>query len=339
MAKNIRVLNRSVSLPYGLWKYGLTPKAIGLLYTILGLADIPEWEFSVRGLCRVFANADVKKGIGLEAITSGIQELEEKRFLIRERVRGKDGQLGGSNWIVSEAPIPTDAPETGCPATGLPATGNPAQEKPTQYINPIEEKKNNKQGEIIIPETGSNKRKNKSSRDNVIFTEAVREIWNSEAPDHWPRITAIGPQRLRRVSALVAEVGGADEALEALSRSLRAAHGEGWCMKPEARLSIENWLSNGKVVQYSEKAQQEPVVSVSVSQEQIDMINLARRHKDLFGFTPYKDGVELRFTKPALDIGYPETSRIRTLDALEYEIACLTARLDDHGHDVLPCPW
>jgi hypothetical protein len=336
MAKNIRAIRCSVSLPCGLWKHGISPKAIGLLYTIISLSDIPDWEFSVNGLVKVFANADVTKGIGKEAITAGIHELEAKRFLIREQSTGKDGQFGSSNWIVSESPIPDWQEQTPVPATGEPLTANPATANPAQYRNPIEEKKNNKAG-------SSDSKQNRTSRDDIVFAEAVRDIWNEEAPAHWPRIASqIGSQRLRRVKALVGEVGSPDEALEVLCLSLRAAHREGWCMKPDARLTIENWLSNGKPLQYAEKAAATApgAARSGLSSEQEAMLALAGERRDLFvSAAPWQQGIEVRFCQRAIDAGYPETSRVSTMGSLQLEINHLSDTLARNELDPLPCPW
>lgn len=336
MARNIRTFQRSVSLPYGLWKHRLSPKAIGLLYTILGLSDIPDWEFSVNGLVKVFADADVTKGIGKEAITAGVHELEAKRFLIREQTTGKDGQFGSNNWIVSESPIPDPEAENPVPTRGEPLTANPPTVKPAQYINPIEEEKNNKGG-------SSDKKQKRTSRDDIIFGEAVRDIWNEEAPAHWARIASrMSAQRLTRVKALKTEAGDADEALDVLSRSLKAAHQEAWCMKPEARLTIENWLSNGKPFQYAEKAATAApgAPRSGLSSDQEAMLALAGQRRDLFvSAAPWQQGIEVRFCQRAIDAGYPETSRMNTMESLKLEINHLSDTLARNELDSLPCPW
>lgn len=74
----------------------LSLKARGLLVTMLSLPD--NWKFSENGLCSIFEKD------GQAAIRSGLKELEEAGYLVRERVRDEHGRVSSVNWIVYDKP-------------------------------------------------------------------------------------------------------------------------------------------------------------------------------------------------------------------------------------------
>ena len=66
----------------------LSLKAKGLLSLMLSLPE--NWDYTMKGLARICKD-------GIDSISGGIRELEEHGYLIRERVRGANGQLGLSS--------------------------------------------------------------------------------------------------------------------------------------------------------------------------------------------------------------------------------------------------
>ena len=115
---NEHLRNRSLSL-----------KAKGLLSQMLSLPD--EWDYSLEGLARI--NKE-----GVDAIRTGMQELEENGYLERRRLRDGLGRLGGTEYVVHEravakpaAPGP-DAPTLGFPTQDAPAQDEPASGNPRQ---------------------------------------------------------------------------------------------------------------------------------------------------------------------------------------------------------------
>lgn len=103
----------------------LSMKARFMLVYMLSLAD--SWEYSVAGLAKTI-------GCGKDAITSGIKELEEHGYLVRERVRDDKGRVQEMAYTIYEVPQnPVEVePEAEYPETDNPEEENPAQDIPTQ---------------------------------------------------------------------------------------------------------------------------------------------------------------------------------------------------------------
>ena len=70
------------------------------------MLSLPEnWDYTMKGLARICKD-------GIDSISGGIRELEEHGYLIRERVRGANGQLGSIEYTILEQPKePTPAQE------------------------------------------------------------------------------------------------------------------------------------------------------------------------------------------------------------------------------------
>ena len=105
----------------------LSLKAKGLLSLMLSLPE--NWDYTMKGLSRICKD-------GIDSISGGIRELEEHGYLIRERVRGANGQLGSIEYTILEQPKePTPAQEK--PIRENPVQANltlvtPVQEEPAQ---------------------------------------------------------------------------------------------------------------------------------------------------------------------------------------------------------------
>ena len=108
----------------------LSLKAKGLLSLMLSLPE--EWDYTTKGLARICKD-------GVDSICAGVRELEEQGYVIRERVRNPNGQLGSIEYTILEQPRPPerekperenpvlDNPEQALPGLGEPAQGNTAQ--------------------------------------------------------------------------------------------------------------------------------------------------------------------------------------------------------------------
>ena len=99
----------------------LSLKARGLFILMLSLPE--TWEFSVRGLSKI-------TGEGVDAIRSGLQELEKQGYLVRQRKRNAEGKLGDMEYTLYEEP--QQKPEQNEPTKGLPTKSKPIQENPIQ---------------------------------------------------------------------------------------------------------------------------------------------------------------------------------------------------------------
>ena len=101
----------------------LSLKAKGLLSLMLSLPE--NWDYTMKGLARICKD-------GIDSISGGIRELEEHGYLIRERVRGANGQLGSIEYTILEQPKePT-------PAQEKPVRENPVQVNPI-LVTPVQE--------------------------------------------------------------------------------------------------------------------------------------------------------------------------------------------------------
>ena len=102
-------------------------KAKGLLSLILSLPE--ECDYTMKGLARICKD-------GVDSISGGIRELEARRYLTRERVRGANGQLRSIEYTILEQPkkpAPVqEKPIRENPVQANPTLDAPAQEEPAQ---------------------------------------------------------------------------------------------------------------------------------------------------------------------------------------------------------------
>ena len=85
-------------------------KAKGLLSLMLSLPE--NWDYTTKGLARICKD-------GVDSICAGVRELEEQGYVVRERVRNPNGQLGAIEYTILEQPRP--------PEREKPEQENPAQ--------------------------------------------------------------------------------------------------------------------------------------------------------------------------------------------------------------------
>ena len=129
----------------------LSLKAKGLLSLMLSLPE--NWDYTMKGLSRICKD-------GIDSISGGIRELEEHGYLIRERVRGANGQLGSIEYTILEQPKePT-------PAQEKPIRENPVQANPT-LVTPVQEEP---------AQLNKDKSSNDPSRTDLSSTEVSNPI-------------------------------------------------------------------------------------------------------------------------------------------------------------------
>ena len=100
----------------------LSLKAKGLLSLMLSLPD--NWDYTTKGLARICKD-------GVDSICAAVRELEEHGYVIRERVRGANGQLGSIEYTILEQPA-EPSPERENPVQVKPILENPVLGKPEQ---------------------------------------------------------------------------------------------------------------------------------------------------------------------------------------------------------------
>ncbi len=117
----------------------LSLKAKGLLSLMLSLPD--NWDYTMKGLSRICKD-------GIDSISGGIQELEAHGYLIRERIRNENGQLGAIEYTILEQPKPAepkqDSPIRENPIQVNPTLDSPMQEEPAQLNIDISSKQESK---------------------------------------------------------------------------------------------------------------------------------------------------------------------------------------------------
>ena len=125
---------------------GLSLKAKGLLSLMLSLPE--EWDYTTRGLARICKD-------GVDSICAGVRELEEHGYVIRQRVRNPNGQLGAIEYTILEQPRP--------PEREKPERENPVLDNPEQALPVLEEPEQGKPAQLNTKESSKQKSKTKSS--------------------------------------------------------------------------------------------------------------------------------------------------------------------------------
>ena len=135
---------------YHLKDRGLSLKAKGLLSMMLSLPD--DWNYSTRGLASICKE-------GVDSIGSGLKELEKNGYITRNRIRGSDGRISDTEYVIYEKPR-TNQPDTASPHTENPYmehsdTENPAQLN-TNQLSTYESNKNVSNTHSFVPSEGEN---------------------------------------------------------------------------------------------------------------------------------------------------------------------------------------
>lgn len=127
----------------------LSLKAKGLLSMFLSFPE--DWNYSTRGLAAICKE-------GVDAIGSTIKELEKVGYIIRRQLRGANGRITDTEYIIYEKPQPPEPPtpdvdkpdmpppDMVSPDTENPDMAAPHMEKPAQLnINQFKTQKSNTQ--------------------------------------------------------------------------------------------------------------------------------------------------------------------------------------------------
>ena len=149
----------------------LSLKAKGLLSLMLSLPD--NWDYTTKGLARICKD-------GVDSICAAVRELEEHGYVIRERVRGANGQLGSIEYTILEQPA-EPSPERENPVQVKPILENPVLGKPEQEI-PAQSNKDKSNTVLSITEQSNPIRSNppapegRNGTDGMEAREIYREI-------------------------------------------------------------------------------------------------------------------------------------------------------------------
>ena len=130
-----RTRDYTVMSNYHLKDTTLSLKAKGLLSMFLSFPE--DWNYSTRGLAKICKE-------GVEAVGNTIKELEKAGYIIRRQLRGANGRITDTEYIIYEKPqtpepsppdtvtpdmVPPDTenPDVAGPDMDAPHTENPAQ--------------------------------------------------------------------------------------------------------------------------------------------------------------------------------------------------------------------
>lgn len=116
-----RTRDYTVMSNYHLKDTGLTLKSKGLLSMMLSLPD--EWNYTTRGLAAICKE-------GVDAIGAALKELETAGYIVRHQLRGKDGRISDTEYIIYEKPRPRPSDQDAPPDTDLPDTEKPYLDNP-----------------------------------------------------------------------------------------------------------------------------------------------------------------------------------------------------------------
>ena len=152
-----RTRDYTVMSNYHLKDKGLTLKSKGLLSMILSLPE--EWNYTTRGLASICKE-------GVDAIGSALKELETAGYIVRRQLRGTNGRITDTEYIIYEQPQPKK-PDMLPPDVVSPDTENPDMVKPdTEKPAELNIEKSNTEKTITYG----------SSTDSIPFREPAAQL-------------------------------------------------------------------------------------------------------------------------------------------------------------------
>ena len=100
----------------------LSLKAKGLLSMMLFLPE--DWNYTTRGLAKICKE-------GVDAIGAALRELEAAGYIVRHKLRDRQGRISDTEYVIYEQPQlrkpDTDSPDTENPYMDKPDTEKPAE--------------------------------------------------------------------------------------------------------------------------------------------------------------------------------------------------------------------
>ena len=100
----------------------LSLKAKGLLSMMLSLPE--DWNYTTRGLAKICKE-------GVDAIGAALRELEAAGYIVRHKLRDRQGRISDTEYVIYEQPQlrkpDTDSPDTENPYMDKPDTEKPAE--------------------------------------------------------------------------------------------------------------------------------------------------------------------------------------------------------------------
>ena len=120
----------------------LSLKAKGLLSMMLSLPE--DWNYTTRGLAKICKE-------GVDAIGAALRELEAAGYIVRHKLRDRQGRISDTEYVIYEQPQPKN-PDTPQPDMASPDTENPYLDKPDTE-NPYLDKPDTENPYLDKPDT------------------------------------------------------------------------------------------------------------------------------------------------------------------------------------------
>ena len=130
----------------------LSLKSKGLLSMMLSLPE--SWNYTTRGLAAICKE-------GVDAIGSAIRELETAGYIVRRLLRGGDGRITDTEYVIYERPIEPDTPP---PGPGGPDTPSPYPENPYAAEPDVAGPRAEKPAQLNIDQINTNRSNTDPSR-------------------------------------------------------------------------------------------------------------------------------------------------------------------------------
>ena len=127
----------------------LSLKAKGLLSMMLSLPE--DWNYTTRGLAKICKE-------GVDAIGAALRELEAAGYIVRHKLRDRQGRISDTEYVIYEQPQ-LRKPDTDSPDTENPYMDKPDTEKPAE----LNIEKSNTEKSITYG----------SSTDSILFRETA----------------------------------------------------------------------------------------------------------------------------------------------------------------------
>ena len=126
----------------------LSLKAKGLLSMMLSLPE--DWNYTTRGLAKICKE-------GVDAIGAALRELEAAGYIVRHKLRDRQGRISDTEYVIYEQPQ-LRKPDTDSPDTENPYMDKPDTEKPAELnIEKSNTQKQNIYGSCISEQCDSDK--------------------------------------------------------------------------------------------------------------------------------------------------------------------------------------
>ncbi len=161
-----RTRDYTVMSNHHLRNVNLSLKAKGLLSMMLSLPE--DWNYTTRGLAKICKE-------GVDAIGAALRELEAAGYIVRHKLRDRQGRISDTEYVIYEQPQ-LRKPDTDSPDTENPYMDKPDTEKPAELnIEKSNTQKQNIYGSstdsIPFRETAAARPPERKGRDAMSVTE------------------------------------------------------------------------------------------------------------------------------------------------------------------------